>query len=78
MNCCMVGARSAMNFSSKTERVPSSTTITYGGLFSENYFQLNSLEKNEKGEYYLPYDKIPLHLKGHLQNVEKRLYKYAK
>lgn len=39
---------------------------------------LNSLEKNEKGEYYLPYDKIPLHLKGHLQNVEKRLYKYAK
>ncbi|MBO5284873.1 MAG: hypothetical protein J6B00_03250 [Alphaproteobacteria bacterium] len=39
---------------------------------------LNSLEKNEKGKYYLPYDKISDKLKGNLKNVEERLYNYTK
>ncbi len=43
--------------------------------FVRTYFK--SLEKDKNGVYRLPYDKIEKNLRGHLYNVEKRLYDFC-
>ena len=45
MECCSKGEHGVFeSYYSKTKNIPSSTTVTYGGLFDENYFPLNSKE----------------------------------
>ena len=42
--CCAVGSRGALLSSYSRNEVPSSTTLTYEGLFSENFFKINQKE----------------------------------
>ena len=44
MMCCAVGSRGALLSSYSRNIVPSSTTLTYEGLLSENFFKINQKE----------------------------------
>ena len=44
MMCCAVGSRGALLSSYSRNEVPSSTTLTYEGLLSENFFKINQKE----------------------------------
>jgi uncharacterized protein YegL len=46
MMCCSIGSRGALLSSYSKKEIPSSTTLTYEGLFSENFFKINQKEKN--------------------------------
>lgn len=49
MMCCSTGARAAFKGGLRGSKVPSSTSLTYEGIFSENFF-LVTVKRNKANQ----------------------------